>query len=145
MVCVLWIQKYGSVGWSINLEHFSFLPLSSNLTLKLGLLKVSSVNTKTYGLYSFSRLSIQQWNRLQRSFPNTNLVEISSSNLKQISRKFYLENYIWTLTLGFYVCNSNVFFFFIFFSNCFIIFNLIVPVPCIYLFFNFFVGWPHLV
>ena len=60
----------------------------------LGLLKVSSVNTKTYGLYSLLRLSIQQWNRLQRSFPDTNLFEISQSNLKHLSRKFYLDNYM---------------------------------------------------
>ena len=50
----------------------------------LGLLQLSSVKTKFYGLNSFSSLSIQQWNRLQRSFPNINLCEISKSNLKHL-------------------------------------------------------------
>ena len=53
----------------------------------------SSVNTKTYGLHSFSRLSIQQWNLLQQSFPDINLAEISYYNLKYLARKFYLEKY----------------------------------------------------
>ena len=60
----------------------------------LGLLQLSSVKTKFYGLNSFSRLSIQQWNRLQRSFSEINLCEISESNLKHLARKFYLKAYV---------------------------------------------------
>ena len=53
-------------------------------------------------LHSFSRLSIQQWNHLQQSFPNINLEEISYSNLKYLARKFYLEKYmVWILNLSF--------------------------------------------
>ena len=78
------------------LDTFDFDKISHSFNTRgscLGL-KISSVNTKTYGLNSFSRLSIQQWNHLQQSFPDINLAEISYSNLKYLARKFYLEN-IW--------------------------------------------------
>ena len=79
------------------MDTFDFSKISHSFNTRgscLGLLKISSVNTKTYGLHSFSRLSIQQWNHLQQSFPDINLAEISYSNLKYLARKFFLEKYM---------------------------------------------------
>ena len=79
------------------LDTFDFSKISHSFNTRgscLGLLKFSSINTKTYGLHSFSKLTIQQWNDFQQSFPDINLAEISYSNLKYLARKFYLEN-IW--------------------------------------------------
>ena len=79
------------------LDTFDFSKISHSFNARgscLGLLKTSSVNTKTYGHHSFSRLSIQQWNHRQQSFPDINLAEISYSNLKYLACKFYLEKYM---------------------------------------------------
>ena len=39
----------------------------------IGLLKRANVNTSNYGLASFTHLSSNQWNELQRHFPNLDL------------------------------------------------------------------------
>ena len=68
------------------LNTFDFSKISHLFNTKgsyLGLLKVSSVITKTYGLPPF-----------QQSFPDTNFAEISYSNLRYLSRRFYLEKYM---------------------------------------------------
>ena len=75
------------------LDTFDFSIISHSFNTRgscLGLLKISSVNTKTYGLHSFSKLSIKQWNHLKQSFPDTNLTEISYSN--RTFCKFVLES-----------------------------------------------------
>jgi hypothetical protein len=59
----------------------------------LGLLNLPIANTKTYGLNSFTRLAIQQWNNLQRSLPDVSLAETSHHKLKSIIQKAYLCTY----------------------------------------------------
>ena len=59
----------------------------------LGLLNLPIANTKTYGLNSFTRLAIQQWNSLQRNFPDLTLAETSLYKLKSIIQKAYLYTY----------------------------------------------------
>ena len=54
----------------------------------LDLLQTPSVKTSFYGLHSFSRLAIKQWNHLQGCFPILNLSGISLARLKSLSRKF---------------------------------------------------------
>ena len=60
----------------------------------IGLLKRYNVNTSNYRLYSFTRLSVLQWNELQRHFSNLNLSELSLSKLKSLVTKYYLNSYI---------------------------------------------------
>ena len=60
----------------------------------LGLIQIPSVNTRSYGLNSFTKLSIQQWNKLQQHLSSLHLAEISKSKLNTIARSFYLNSYI---------------------------------------------------
>ena len=58
----------------------------------VSLLKHQSVNTTCYGLNSFTRLSSNQWNELQK-VSNFDLSELKFSSLKSLSTKFYISKY----------------------------------------------------
>ena len=48
-----------------------------------------NVNTTTFGLNSFTRISSNQWNELQRNSVDKNLSELEPKKLKTTSEKFY--------------------------------------------------------
>ena len=56
-------------------------------------LKLSTVNTLNFGLNSFTRLSSKQWNELLRNYPNKNLCNLESDDLKSLATNFYLGKY----------------------------------------------------
>ena len=59
----------------------------------IGLLKQPTISTTYYGLYSFSNLSINQWNNLQKHYLNFCLSDLKLSKLKTLATKFYLNKY----------------------------------------------------
>ena len=59
----------------------------------VGLLKRPNVNTSTYGLASFTRVSSNHWNELQAQFSNVNLSELSLSRLKSSTTDHLLSLY----------------------------------------------------
>ena len=59
----------------------------------LGLLSRYNVNTKTFGLNSLTRLSIQQWNKLQLNFPSIRLADTSISKLKSLAHSHYIKKH----------------------------------------------------
>ena len=53
-----------------------------------------NVNTTNFGLNSFTRISSNQWNELQRNHIDTKLSDIEFKKLKALSFKFYLDKYV---------------------------------------------------
>ena len=53
-----------------------------------------NVNTTNFGLNSFTRISSNQWNELQRNHIDTKLSDIEFKELKALSFKFYLDKYV---------------------------------------------------
>ena len=95
---ILFVHQYFNRGLPNDLiDTLSFSKICHSFNTRgsaLGLLQLPSVKTLSYGLNSFSRLSIQQWNRIQQNFPNTNMSEISHSSLKSLIFKFYVNSYL---------------------------------------------------
>lgn len=60
----------------------------------IGLLIEPTVNTSTFGSFSFSRISTLQWNNLQRNYPDTNLTNCKLSTIKSLATSFYMSQYI---------------------------------------------------
>ena len=60
----------------------------------LGLLNTPSVNTSKYGLNSLTRLSIQQWNKLQHHYRTFNLSKLKCNRLKSLAHKYYTQKYL---------------------------------------------------
>ena len=60
---------------------------------RMGLLELGNVNTTRFGLNSLMRVASNQWNSLQRTFPNTELSSYSMSKFKKLVIKHYLSNY----------------------------------------------------
>ena len=52
-----------------------------------------NVNTTNFGLNSFTRISSNQWNELQRNFADKKLSEIELKELKTISSEYFLNQY----------------------------------------------------
>ena len=94
---ILFVHQHSNQGLPMDLlDSLTFSKISHSFDTRgnaLGLLQIPSFKTSFYGLHSFSRLAIQQWNYLQRCFPNLNLSQISFAKLKSLLRKFYLNSY----------------------------------------------------
>ena len=78
---ILFVHQHSNQGLPLDLlDSLTFSKISHSFDTRgnaLGLLQIPSVKTSFSGLHSFSRLAIQQWNYLQRCFPNLNLSQIS--------------------------------------------------------------------
>ena len=59
----------------------------------LGLLSWTNANTRSFGMKTLTRLSIQQWNRFQQNLFTSNLQNLKSKTVKSLATKFYLSKY----------------------------------------------------
>ena len=77
---ILYIHKHLNGNLPIKtLETLEFTKTNHSYGTRsntIGLLKRCNVNTSNYGLASFTRLSFNQWNELQKRFPDLNLSEL---------------------------------------------------------------------
>ena len=94
---ILYVHKYLNGNLPIDtLETLKFCKIDHSLQTRgnsIGLLKQPTVRTTYYGLHSFSKLSICQWNSLQKHFPSHCLSALKFSKLKSLSKMFYLNQY----------------------------------------------------
>ena len=60
----------------------------------LGLLNLPNARTKSFGLNSLTRLSIQQWNSLQQASPTLNLADLTSTKIKSLAHLHYKQKYL---------------------------------------------------
>ena len=94
---ILYVHKYLNGNLPIDtLESLEFSKTNHSYgtrSNKVGLLKRPNVNTSSYGLASFTRISSNQWNELQNHFSNLNLSELSLSRLKSSTTDFLLSSY----------------------------------------------------
>ena len=94
---ILYVHKYLNGNLPIDtLETLKFCKIDHSLQTRgnsIGLLKQPTVRTTYYGLHSFSKLSICQWNNLQKHFSCHCLSALKFSKLKSLSKNFYLNQY----------------------------------------------------
>ena len=94
---ILYVQKYlnndlpTDVLSTLNFEELNHPRETRRNENKL--LKLSTVNTLNFGLNSFTRLSSKQWNELRSNFPDNNLCEMDTEDLKSLATNFYLGKY----------------------------------------------------
>ena len=94
---ILYVHKHLNGDLPLDtLETLEFTKINHSYGTRgntIGLLKRPNVNTSTYGLASFTRISSNQWNELQRHFPNVSLSDLSLSRLKSSSTDHFLSLY----------------------------------------------------
>ena len=94
---ILYVHKYLNGKLPVDtLKTLNFEKVDHSFATRgnvIGLLKQPSATTTNFGLYSFSNLSVNQWNNLQKNHPNLCLSELRLSKLKTLSTKFYLNKY----------------------------------------------------
>ena len=92
---ILYVQKHLNGNLPIDtLETLEFTKTNHSCRTRsntIGLLKRANVNTSNYGLASFTRLSSNQWNELQKYFPNLNHSELLSTRLNSLSANYFLS------------------------------------------------------
>ena len=94
---ILYIHKYlnGKLPQD-TLKTLKFERTSHSIGTKgnsIGLLKRPNVKTTYYGLNSFSRSSLNQYNELQKHNRNVGLRELRFSKLKSLATDFLLNQY----------------------------------------------------
>ena len=94
---ILYVHKYLNGNLPVDsLETLKFEKVDHSFATRgnvIGLLKQPTINTTNFGLYSFSNLSVNQWNNLQKHFQNSYLSNLNLSKLKKLATKFYLSKY----------------------------------------------------
>ena len=94
---ILYVHKYLNGNLPIDsLETLKFCKIDHSRRTRgntIGLLKQPNVRTTYYGLHSFSKLSINQWNSLQKHFHTHCLHALKLSKVKSLSQNFYLKKY----------------------------------------------------
>ena len=94
---ILYVHKYLNGKLPVDtLKTLNFEKVNHSFATRgnvIGLLKQPSATTTNFGLYSFSNISVNQWNNLQKNHPNLCLSELRLSKLKTLSTKFYLNKY----------------------------------------------------
>ncbi|MEM6812722.1 MAG: hypothetical protein AAF549_09685 [Pseudomonadota bacterium] len=77
-------------------DSFNFKEVDHHYSTRcqsLRLLKCPKVSTATYGQKSFYIQSIAQWNLFKRQHPSTNLIELSTKNIKRLAKSDLLYQY----------------------------------------------------
>ena len=94
---ILYIHKYLNKNLPIDsLNTLKFEKTNHSIRTRgnaTGLLKLANVNTTYYGLNSFTRLSSNQYNNLQRNFRHVSLNELKFSEVKSLATKSFFEKY----------------------------------------------------
>lgn len=66
----------------------------STRSISLGLLVEPYCNSTTYGSYSFTKLAVTEWNKIQRLCYNSDLANLNLQKVKTLATKFYLDTYL---------------------------------------------------
>ena len=91
-------------------DSFNFKEVDHHYSTRcqsLRLLKCPKVSTATYGQKSFYIQSIAQWNLFKRQHPSTNLIELSTKNIKRLAKSDLLNQY-WPYHLFFIIILYNL-------------------------------------
>ena len=94
---ILYVHKHLNGDLPVDtLENLEFSKTNHSYGTRsnnIGLLKHANVNTSNYGLTSFTHHSSNQWNELQKCYPDLNLSELLPSRLKSLSTNYFLSSY----------------------------------------------------
>lgn len=94
---ILFIQKYlknnlpSDVLSTFNFDEIDHKTVTRGNDTKL--LKLSTVKTTNFGLNSLSRLSSKQWNELLLNYPDTDIHNLDTDDLKSLATKYFLDKY----------------------------------------------------
>ena len=94
---ILFVHKYLNHNLPTDiLRSLDFAKVNHSIGtrgMSAGLLSRSTVNTVSYGVHSFSRIAKDQWNKLQKHFPNVVLSDAKISEVKTLFFRSKLNSY----------------------------------------------------
>ena len=95
---IIYVHKYFNANLPTDcLQTLTFEKTQHRIETKdkyIELIFRPNVNTTNYGLNSFTRISSNQWNELQRKFDDKKLSELDSKELKDNSKEYYRSKYV---------------------------------------------------